>query len=163
MTLAQFKRTSVRCGCRPHESDRVSSSVEIRSAAASDVETLLALWRRGGVDHDEAHDRDEIVTKLGYDGDLFLVATRDENVVGSVMGTYDGHRGRVKRCVVDPSQQGTGLGRELMDELERRFLGRGITELRLEVWADNLGGQAFWENLGWEHLEDIRYYTRSLR
>lgn len=137
--------------------------VEIRSATADDVDSLLSLWRRGGVDHDEVHDRDEIVTKLGHDGDLFLIAVNDDNVAGSVMGTYDGHRGRVKRCVVDPAFQGSGVGRKLMDELERRFLGRGITELRLEVWADNVGGQAFWANLGWEHLEDIRYYTRSLR
>jgi len=140
-----------------------SQPVEIRSSTAADVDAILALWRRGGVDHEEAHDRDEIVTKLGYDGDLFLVALDGAAIVGSVMGTYDGHRGRVKRCVVDPRQQGSGLGRQLMNELERRFLDRGITELRLEVWADNVGGQAFWANLGWEHLEDIRYYTRSLR
>lgn len=114
-------------------------------------------------DHDEAADRGEIVAKLDYDPDLFILAERAGRVVGSVMGTYDGHRGRVKRCVIDPDQQGTGLGRKLMHELERRFLDRGITELRLEVWAENEGGFAFWSSLGWEHLEDIRYFTRSLR
>ncbi len=134
----------------------------IRTAEAGDVDAILALWRRGGVEHDADHDRSEIVTKLGYDGDLFLVAERDGELVGSVMGTYDGHRGRVKRAVIDPSQQGTGLGRQVMNELESRFAARGITELRLEVWADNTNGQAFWAHLGWEHLPDIRYYVKSL-
>jgi hypothetical protein len=31
------------------------------------------------------------------------------------------------------------------------------------VWATNTGAQAFWSNMGWDYLEDIRYYTRSLR
>ena len=141
----------------------MAGRVGLRQASADDVDAVLALWRIGGVDHVDTTDRDEILTKLQYDGDLFLVAEIDGAVVASVMGTYDGHRGRVKRCVVDPTQQGTGLGRQLMDELERRFLARGITELRLEVWADNTGAQSFWANMGWEHLEDIRYYTRSLK
>lgn len=141
----------------------MSLEVTFRAAHAADIDAVLALWRQGGVDHDEAMDRDEIATKLGHDGDLFLVAEIDGALVASVMGTYDGHRGRIKRCVVDPSQQGTGLGRQIVGELERRFSERGITELRLEVWADNTGAMAFWSNMGWEHLEDIRYYTRSLR
>lgn len=139
------------------------SDFEFRQVSVADVDEVLALWRRGGVEHDPAMDRDEIVTKLDHDGDLFLLGERSGQVVASVMGTYDGHRGRVKRCVVDPVEQGTGLGRQIMAELERRFLARGITELRLEVWAENTGAQAFWSNMGWTHLEDIRYYTRSLR
>ena len=54
------------------------------------------------------------------------------------------------------------MGRGLVTELEQRFLDRGITELRLEVWASNTGALAFWNEMGWEHLEDIRYFTRSL-
>ena len=141
----------------------MAGPVAFRRAVATDVDAILALWRVGGVDHDDAVDRDEIVTKLDHDGDLFVVAMRDDKLVASVMGTYDGHRGRVKRCVVDPNEQGSGVGRQIVAELERRFLARGITELRLEVWADNIGAQAFWSTMGWEHLEDIRYYTRSLR
>lgn len=140
------------------------SSPVMRSARQADVDAILQLWRAGGVEHDPDHDRQEIETKLDHDHDLFLVAEADGGaLVGSVMGTYDGHRGRVKRCVIDPGCQGTGLGRALMAELERRFLARGITELRLEVWADNTAAQAFWASLGWEHLSEIRYYARSLR
>ena len=139
------------------------SVVKFRQVTIDDVDAVLALWRRGGVEHNPEMDRDEIVTKLDCDGELFILAERDDSIVGSVMGTYDGHRVRVKRCVVDPGQQGTGLGREIMTELERRFAARGITELRLEVWATNTGAQAFWSNMGWDYLEDIRYYTRSLR
>lgn len=137
-------------------------ALTIRTVTADDVDAILALWRKGGVDHDDAADRSEIVTKLGYDGDLFLLAESQAQIVASVMGTYDGHRGRIKRCVVDPDQHGRGFGRQLVEELERRFAERGITELRLEVWADNTGGLAFWDSLDWEHLSEIRYFTKSL-
>lgn len=138
------------------------SDVTIRAATSEDIDAIFALWQLGGLDHDEAGDRQEMTTKLDYDGDLFLVVDTGDGLVGSVMGTYDGHRGRIKRCVVDPAQRGSGVGRRLVSELERRFMERGITELRLEVWADNVGAQAFWASVGWEYLEDIRYYTRSL-
>ena len=139
------------------------AAVTIRTATAEDVDAILTLWQRGGVEHDPARDRDEIVTKLGYDGDLFLVAeTSEGDLVGSVMGTYDGHRGRVKRAVVDPACQGSGVARQIMTDLEARFLARGITELRLEVWAENTRAQAFWAHMGWEHLEEIRYYVKSI-
>jgi len=137
------------------------SELVIRPVNSADVEQLLALWRAGGVGGSEA-DRAEIVNKLDHDPDLFLVIVDDGEFVASIMGTYDGHRGRIKRAVVDPTRQGQGLGRRVVEALEARFLERGITELRLEVWADNTGGLAFWTEMGWELLPDIRYFQRSI-
>ena len=137
------------------------SELVIRPVTSADVEPLLALWQAGGVGGSEA-DRAEIVNKLDHDPDLFLVIVDDGEFVASIMGTYDGHRGRIKRAVVDPTRQGQGLGRRVVEALEARFLERGITELRLEVWADNTGGLAFWTEMGWELLPDIRYFQRSI-
>jgi ribosomal protein S18 acetylase RimI-like enzyme len=137
------------------------AELTVRSVELDDVDNLLALWSAGGVGGSEA-DRAEIVNKLDHDPDLFLVIIDDGEFVASIMGTYDGHRGRIKRAVVDPTRQGQGLGRRVVEELEQRFLARGITELRLEVWADNTGGLAFWTEMGWELLPDIRYFQRSI-
>ncbi len=137
------------------------AELTVRSVELGDVDSLLALWSAGGVGGSEA-DRAEIINKLDHDPDLFLVIIDDDEFVASIMGTYDGHRGRIKRAVVDPTRQGQGLGRRVVEELEQRFLARGITELRLEVWADNTGGLAFWAEMGWELLPDIRYFQRSI-
>ena len=137
------------------------AELTVRSVELDDVDNLLTLWSAGGVGGSEA-DRAEIVNKLDHDPDLFLVIIDDGEFVASIMGTYDGHRGRIKRAVVDPTRQGQGLGRRVVEELEQRFLARGITELRLEVWADNTGGLAFWTEMGWELLPDIRYFQRSI-
>ena len=78
------------------------------------------------------------------------------------MGTWDGHRGRIKRLAVAVTHRRSGLGAEMTDELEKRFVDRGITRLRLEVWADNVGGLSFWEERGYELQPDIRYFVRNL-
>ena len=137
--------------------------MEIRNVEVGDVEAILALWHIAGSGHDLATDRLEIETKLDHDPDLFLLGSDDDGqIVASVMGTYDGHRGRIKRAVVHPGHQRTGLGRALLAELDRRFRDRGIVELRLEVWSSNDGAKQFWESLGWQHEPDILYFTRSL-
>ena len=138
-----------------------SAERTVRPVTLDDVDRLLALWEAGGVGGSEA-DRAEIVAKLDHDPDLFLLMLDGDDAVASIMGTWDGHRGRIKRAVVDPTRQGQGLGRAIVEALEARFLERGITELRLEVWADNTGGLAFWEEMGWELLPDIRYFQRSI-
>lgn len=134
----------------------------VRPVVASDVESLLDLWHAGGVGGDRDRDRNEIVTKLDHDGDLFLGVFDGGDLVASIMGTWDGHRGRIKRAVVHPHHQGQGLGRFVVEQLEARFAERGITELRLEVWGDNTGGLAFWTEMGWELLPDIQYFQRSI-
>ena len=134
----------------------------VRPAGTGDVDAILELWQLGGVSKGAGVDRAEIERKIEHGDDLFLVLFDGPDLAASVMGTWDGHRGRIKRCVVDPARQGQGLGRRIVGELEARFLERGITELRLEVWADNAGGLAFWQEMGWELLHDIRYFQRSL-
>lgn len=138
------------------------ADVLLRPVASGDAEELAALWEACGVGLGPDIDAVEIGRRLERDSELFLAACDQETIVGSIMGTWDGHRGRIKRCVVHPERRGEGVGRLLVGELERRFAERGITELRLEVWSSNAVGLAFWQELGWEHLPDIAYFTRSL-
>lgn len=142
----------------------MSTDVDIRPIRAADLDAVAQLWDDGGVGIDPATDRAELQRMVDFGAPYLLVAVEPAagTVVGSIMGTFDGHRGRIKRAVVHPDRRGDGLGRRLVDDLEARFLADGITELRLEVWAGNTGGLAFWHELGWELLEDIRYFQRSL-
>ena len=39
---------------------------------------------------------------------------------------------------------------------------RGMTESRLEVWADDTGALAFWDEMGWGLASDIPYFRRSV-
>ncbi|MBL6927518.1 MAG: GNAT family N-acetyltransferase, partial [Acidimicrobiia bacterium] len=134
--------------------------LSIRSLRAVDVPAVELLWEEAGMTSyaSSGDTADEITDKLERDPDLFLVGELDGTVVATVMGTWDGHRGRIKRLAVAVTHRRSGLGAEMTDELEKRFVDRGITRLRLEVWADNVGGLSFWEERGYELQPDIRYF-----
>src|SRR4051812_23549130 len=95
--------------------------IEIRTFHPADEEAVLELWDRAGIDRPWLNLRAEIAEKRRRDRSLFLVAVEGESLVGSVMGAYDGRRGWVYHLAVLPDRQRHGIGRCLMDELERRM------------------------------------------
>ena len=78
--------------------------MEIRPYKDSDRAGLLALWTEifpaGSAHNDPATSLDK---KLRIDPELLLVSVKDDVVVGSVMGGYDGHRGWIYSLAVYPS------------------------------------------------------------
>ena len=97
----------------------------------------------------------ECATKLERDPHLFLVAEDDagSEIVGVVMGAYDGRRGWIFRLAVDPTRRKSGIGRGLVEELERRFAAMGVAHIRLLVYELNHSGREFWRRLGYEEFE----------
>jgi ribosomal protein S18 acetylase RimI-like enzyme len=142
----------------------VSLDAVIRSIEAADIDAVAALWEEAGMAVYELSSEaaDEITAKLERDPELFLVAEADDGVVAAMMGTWDGHRGRIKRLAVRSDLRRGGLGRRMVEELERRFVERGIRRIRLEVWGHNEAGLAFWEEQGYQLEPEIRYFVRNL-
>jgi ribosomal protein S18 acetylase RimI-like enzyme len=96
--------------------------------------------------------REEIAKKLAHDPDLCLVAEEAGQVVGTVLGGFDGRRGMVYHLAVAAAYQGQGLGRALMVEQEARFKAKGCLKYYLLVTADNLAVIDFYAGLGWSRM-----------
>jgi ribosomal protein S18 acetylase RimI-like enzyme len=91
--------------------------------------------------------RDESAKKLQRDPDLFLVAEDDchpeprpersrrgsRRIIGTVMGGYDGRRGMIYHLAVDHAYRARGIGKLLMDEVERRLQAKGCRKAYLLV------------------------------
>ena len=133
-----------------------------RAATLDDVEAIAELWESCGLGAGAAVDRAEISARLRDDDDFFVLGHDGDDLIAAVMGCYDGHRGWVKRVAIDPTRRRDGLGRDLVAELERRFLAAGISKLRLAVWAENESALAFWNALDYVELPDIHYFTKDL-
>lgn len=86
--------------------------------------------------------------KLQRDPELFLVATEQDQLIGAVMGAFDGRRGWVYHLAVDPESQGKQIGRLLMNELEERMRAVGCDKMNLLVAQDNVRVGAFYQKLG---------------
>ena len=78
----------------------------------------------------------------------FLVAARGNEIVGTVMAGYEGHRGWINYLGVAPALQRGGLGRRLMDEAEARLRAAGCPKINLQVRPDNTVAIAFYERIG---------------
>lgn len=65
---------------------------------------------------------------------------------------------------VDPQNQGTGIGRGLMNEAERIAVARGFAFMNLTVHPNNLRAIRFYESMGWVRVErDGRWQGEMVR
>ncbi len=137
--------------------------IRFRSATVSDTNAICDLWAAAGLGGGRDIDEAEIRERLKNDDGFFVVgeATHDQ-IVAVAMGCYDGHRGWMKRVGIHPSQRGRGIGRQLVEVVERRFLDAGVSKLRLAVWDENDAALSFWRELDYVELSEIRYFTKEL-
>lgn len=117
-----------------------------------DLDAVITLWRASGpgVRLGLSDTPEEISKKLKRDPDLFLVAEDAGQVIGAVLGGFDGRRGLVYHLAVAPEQRGRGLGSALMAELESRLKAKGCRKYYLLVTRDNGGVVDFYRRLGWD-------------
>jgi ribosomal protein S18 acetylase RimI-like enzyme len=120
-----------------------------------DLEAVLDLWRTAGpgVQLSPSDEPEAIRHKLERDPDLFLVAeNEDGQVIGSVLGGYDGRRGIVYHLAVETALRRQGIGRALMEALEARLREKGCYKSYLLVAPDNVAALEFYNEQGWEEM-----------
>jgi GNAT superfamily N-acetyltransferase len=79
----------------------------------------------------------------------FLLAEHSAGLAGCVYVELRGDRGYLGLLGVDPSRQGTGLGRKLMDAAENFFLETGCRAIDLRVISARTPLPAFYRHLGY--------------
>jgi ribosomal protein S18 acetylase RimI-like enzyme len=94
-----------------------------------------------------------IPAKIGVQRELFLVAVHRDQVIGTTMAGYDGHRGWLYSVAVLPAYRRDGVGSALVREAERRLLAMGCPKINLQIVAANGTTAAFYEKLGYA-IED---------
>jgi ribosomal protein S18 acetylase RimI-like enzyme len=142
------------------------SSVQIREFRfPSDYEQVFELWRgiEKGVHVGRSDTLDEIGKKINRDPDLFLVAESNGNIVGAVMGGFDGRRGLIYHLAVSPSFRGQGIGSHLMNEVESRLCAKGCLKCYLLVTLDNIEVADYYIQRGWQHMDQVQLYGKELQ
>jgi ribosomal protein S18 acetylase RimI-like enzyme len=129
-----------------------------------DYPQVESLWTsmEKGVRLGRSDTPDELQKKVACDPDLFLVAEENGQVVGTVIGGYDGRRGLLYHLAVAASFRGRGIGSRLMDEIESRLRAKGCIRCYLMVTTDNVDGMRYYENRGWEHMEHVVTYAKNI-
>ncbi len=79
----------------------------------------------------------------------FFVASEGDEFVGCVFGELRGTTGYIGLLSVEPSRQGTGLGRELMHAAEQFFRNAGCHEAELRIVSARTPLPSFYKHLGY--------------
>ena len=132
----------------------------IRSATASDATVLAGLWRAAGLEFRPEDVPGELASMLGQG----LVLVEEEavgEITGSVLGTFDGMRGWVRRLATRPDRRGRGIATGLLAELERRLRTAGCSKVNLLIEPGNAGVASFYARLGYRQ-DDLLFMEKRL-
>jgi ribosomal protein S18 acetylase RimI-like enzyme len=129
--------------------------VLIRSFRLGDYAYITRIWEETGLEQTETETLDALAKQLAWDSELVMIAEYEGEVAGVIVGTIDGTRGYFYRLAVNPKLQGKGIGRKLVEALEKRFKERGVTRVFIMVNQDNKKVLPFYSLLGYEVKEYI--------
>lgn len=126
-----------------------AAQIVIRPFAPADEDAVVELWQAAGLTRPWNDPHKDIARKLRVRPEWLLVAVAGDEVVGTVMAGYDGHRGWINYLAVAAGQRRAGLGRALMAEAERLLGEAGCPKVNLQLRQGNDEALAFYESLGY--------------
>jgi ribosomal protein S18 acetylase RimI-like enzyme len=131
-----------------------TQSWQVRPFQMGDYEAIYALWRDAGegVSLRPSDQREEIAKKLDRDPDLFLVAEAEGQVVGVVLGAWDGRRGWLHHLAVHTAHRQQGIATALIRAVEAGLRARGCLKVNLLVSRTNQAAKCLYVSLGYQEM-----------
>ncbi len=137
--------------------------MNVRPYHLDDEPMVIELWHKCGLVRPWNNPELDIARKLKVNPELFLVGTREDMVIATAMGGYEGHRGWVNYLAVDPAYQRQGLGHQMMQEIEKRLLYIGCPKINLQVRAGNSSALEFYRQIGYQNDNVISLGKRLIK
>src|SRR6266478_2666906 len=135
--------------------------MEFRRATRVDAEAILRLWRVAGATVSATDTAEHVCAVIEHDGVAFFLAVADEQIVGSLIGTFDGWRGHMYRLAVDPAHRRRGIARALVRQVEKAFSAWGVARVIALVERDRPEAQRFWEAVGYPSEDAVLRHVRT--
>jgi len=123
--------------------------MKIRAYNEKDRDEVILLWSGCGLVMPQNDPAKDIERKLKVDPELFLVGVKENGIVASVMGGYEGHRGWINYLAVKPSEQRKGYGQAIMRAVESLLRRKGCPKINLQVRTGNEAVIAFYSAIGY--------------
>ncbi|MDQ2050403.1 GNAT family N-acetyltransferase [Natronolimnohabitans sp. A-GB9] len=99
---------------------------------------------------DEWYGDERLEQSLSEPGTAFILAEKEDEIVGFTHGVVSGDEGDVLRMAVHPDHQGEGIGTALHERLREDLQDFNMKRMQAIDLASNEGGQRFYEKQGFE-------------
>jgi putative acetyltransferase len=137
-------------------------SFRITEMTAGDYNEVVAFWKeQEGVGLSQSDGREQIISYLGRNQGMSLVARDGGRVVGAILCGHDGRRGYLHHLAVAGSHRGQGIGRLLVERCLERLGRDGIAKCNVFVFGDNCAGHEFWKAIGFKLRDDLKVLQRE--
>ncbi len=141
----------------------MADEIHLRQCRQDEGQAVLDLWRQAGdVVASPTDSLEAVKAAINHSAALFLVAESEGNIVGTIIGTFDGWRGEVYRLAVAPEARRRGVARMLVDAAEKWMAGQGCHRISAIVEKDHPWATGFWDTAGYQWHESVIRYVRDI-
>jgi ribosomal protein S18 acetylase RimI-like enzyme len=133
----------------------LASAVEFRRATSNDAEAIMRFWQDSGASMSVTDEPAYVRRVADHPAAIFVLAVGGHEIIGSLLGTFDGWRGNMYRLVVDPRFRRQGIGRELVRHVELAFAELDVRRITVLVEVDRPEAIAFWSAVGYPRDEHV--------
>jgi ribosomal protein S18 acetylase RimI-like enzyme len=121
----------------------------IRDCRANEAEAVLALWRKAETTVSPTDTVEDLHRAMTASPAVVLVADAEGQIIGSVIGSFDGWRGNIYRLAVHPDFRRHGIARTLVSEVEQRLVRQGAGRITAWVEKEHSWAMGFWQSIGY--------------
>ena len=91
--------------------------IRISAYQDKDREQVISLWKTCKLTRQWNDPNKDLDRKKGVGNELFIILEVENQLIGTVMGGYDGHRGVMNYLAVHPKHQGRGFVKMLVEAI----------------------------------------------
>lgn len=91
---------------------------------------------------------EELLSSLKEEGYICLTLKKGETLLGYILSSFSNEEAELYSIAIKKSDEGKGLGRQLMEALCKKLKQKGVKKLFLEVNKANERAKKLYENYG---------------
>ena len=136
--------------------------IKIRAYQDNDREQVISLWETCKLTRPWNDPNKDLDRKKGVGNELFIILEVENQLMGTVMGGYDGHRFVMNYLAVHPKHQGRGFAKMLVEAIENKLVDLGCPKVNLLIRRDNHEVSNFYESVQYTKQKDVLVYGKRL-
>jgi len=123
----------------------------IRFISINDYARLVPFWK----EHYFYNEMDELpgfTLFLNKNPGLGYLAEEGEEIIGTILGSFDGRRGYIQKLVVHKEKRKQGIGKKLLETVISKLVSMGVTYVPISIEPENI---AFYEKMGFKRASGV--------